>query len=100
MFRVHKGSWELPDPQLLNIHACIGNFLHMSGQAEVIDDIMDDFENCGLLAPSGSTNIEDLVAVRGLPILGPRKLVKINPGRTLTASVPLQIGSSIANFVR
>jgi hypothetical protein len=30
MFRVHKGSWELPGPKLLEIHACIGNFLHMS----------------------------------------------------------------------
>ncbi|CAI7654323.1 unnamed protein product [Penicillium glandicola] len=68
-FRVHKGSWELPDPKLLQIHACIGNFLHMSGQAEIIDKVLKDFEDCGGLAPSGSTNIEALLAVSGLSLL-------------------------------
>ncbi|KAJ5819879.1 hypothetical protein N7474_005470 [Penicillium riverlandense] len=68
-FRVHKGSWELPDPTLLRIHACIGNFLHMSGQAEIIDKVLQDFEDCGGLAPSGSTNIEDFLAVSGLSLL-------------------------------
>jgi hypothetical protein len=68
-FRVHKGSWELPHPKLLEIHACIGNFLHMSGQAEIIDKVLQDFEDCGGLAPSGSTNIEDLLAVSSLSLL-------------------------------
>lgn len=68
-FRVHKGSSELPDPRLLQIHACIGNFLHMSGQAEIIDKILKDFEDCGGLAPSGNTNIEDLLAVSRLSLL-------------------------------
>jgi hypothetical protein len=26
-----KGSWECPDPELLEIHACIGKFLHGIG---------------------------------------------------------------------
>ncbi|KAJ5617297.1 hypothetical protein N7537_002411 [Penicillium hordei] len=68
-FRVHKGRRELPDPKLLGIHACIGNFLHMSGQAEIIDKVLEDFEECGGLAPSGSTNIEELLAVSGLSLL-------------------------------
>ena len=68
-FRVHKGSWELPDPKLLEIHACIGNFLHLSGQAETIDKLLEDFEDCGGLAPNGSTNIEDLLAVSRLSLL-------------------------------
>ncbi|CDM28970.1 hypothetical protein DTO013E5_1229 [Penicillium roqueforti] len=59
-FGVHNGSWELPDPRLLQIHASIGNFLHVSGQAEVIDKILGDFEDCDELAPSRSTNVEDL----------------------------------------
>lgn len=63
-FRVHKGNWELPDPRLLQIHACIGNFLHRSGQAEIIDKLLQKFERCGGLAPSGSTNIEELLAAR------------------------------------
>ncbi|KAJ5157711.1 uncharacterized protein N7482_008811 [Penicillium canariense] len=68
-FRVHKGSRELPDPKLLKIHACIGNFLHTSGQAEIIDKLLQDFEDCGGLAPSGSTNLEDLLAASGLSSL-------------------------------
>jgi hypothetical protein len=68
-FRVHKGNWSLPDPNLLNIHACIGNFLHMSGQAEIIDKVLKDLEECGGLAPNGSTNIEDLLAASGLSLL-------------------------------
>ncbi|CDM30059.1 unnamed protein product [Penicillium roqueforti FM164] len=35
----------------------------MSGQAEVIDKVLGNFEVCGGLAPSGSTNIEDLLAL-------------------------------------
>ncbi|KAJ5085653.1 hypothetical protein N7532_010424 [Penicillium argentinense] len=62
-------SWELPDPPLLEIHACIGNFLHMSGQVEIIDKALKDFEDCGGIAPSGSTNIEDLLAVSDLSML-------------------------------
>ncbi|CAG7995831.1 unnamed protein product [Penicillium salamii] len=68
-FKVDKGNWELPDPELLKIHACIGNFLHMSGQAEIIDKVPKDFEDCRGLAPSGSTNIKDLLAVSGLSLL-------------------------------
>lgn len=69
MFRVHNGSWELPHPKLLELHASIGNFLHMSGQAEIIDKALRDFEDCGGLAPSGSTNTEDLLAVSKLSLL-------------------------------
>jgi hypothetical protein len=81
-FRVHKGSCELPDPRLLGIHACIGNFLHMSGQAEIIDKVLEDFEDCGGLAPSGSTNIEDLLAVSGLALL-PSNTVLQRPAPSL-----------------
>jgi hypothetical protein len=68
-FRVHNGNWELPNPKLLQLHACIGNFLHMSGQAEAIDKILKDFEDCGGLTPSGSTNIGDLLAASKLSLL-------------------------------
>lgn len=60
---------ELPDPALLKIHACIGNFLHISGQAEIIDKVLKDLEDCGGLAPDGSSNLEDLLAVSRLSLL-------------------------------
>ncbi|QKX63551.1 uncharacterized protein TRUGW13939_10722 [Talaromyces rugulosus] len=50
-------------------HACIGNFLHMSGQAEIIDKVLKDFEDCGGLASDGSSNLEDLLAVSRLSLL-------------------------------
>ncbi|KAJ5575562.1 hypothetical protein N7535_002488 [Penicillium sp. DV-2018c] len=68
-FRVHKGNCELPDPALLKIHARIGNFLHMSGRAETIDKILEDFDDCGGLAPDGSSNLEGLLAVSRLSLL-------------------------------
>ncbi|KAJ5824043.1 hypothetical protein N7447_006383 [Penicillium robsamsonii] len=43
----------------------------MSGQVEIIDKALKDFEDCGGLAPSGSTNIENLLAVSGLLLLPP-----------------------------
>lgn len=67
--RVHKGEWDLPDPELLNIHACIAEFLHLSGQAEVIDKILQNFGECGGLAPDGSSNLEDLLAASALSLL-------------------------------
>ncbi|CAG8020934.1 unnamed protein product [Penicillium olsonii] len=68
-FRVRTGSWELPDPKLLEIHASIGNFLHMSGQAEMIEKLLGRFEDCGGLAPDGSSNIEELLAASKLSLL-------------------------------
>ncbi|KAJ5675716.1 hypothetical protein N7462_008613 [Penicillium macrosclerotiorum] len=41
----------------------------MSGQGEIIDKVLRDFEDCGGLAPSGSTNIEDLLAASKLSLL-------------------------------
>jgi len=78
-FTVHKGSSELPDPYLLKIHACIGNFLHISGQAEVIDKILEDFGDCGSLAPSGSTPLEDILAVSSLALLSSNVLETADP---------------------
>lgn len=68
-FRVHNENWELPDPEFLRMHASIGNFLHMSGQAEIIDKVLKNFEDCGGLAPDGSSNLEGLLAVSRLSLL-------------------------------
>ena len=67
--RVHKGNWDLPDPKLLNIHAAIGTFLHMSGEAELINKLLRDFDECGGFAPSGRTNVEGLLSVSKLALL-------------------------------
>ncbi|KAJ5085393.1 hypothetical protein N7532_010164 [Penicillium argentinense] len=69
LFRVHQGHWKLPDPQFLQVHACIGTFLHMSGQGESMDKVINHFRECGGLAPSGSTNIEETLAVSSLSLL-------------------------------
>lgn len=52
------------------LYASIGNVLHISGQAEIIDEVLRGFKDYGGLAPSGSTNrIEDLLAVSKLSLL-------------------------------
>ncbi|KAJ5984272.1 hypothetical protein N7481_006371 [Penicillium waksmanii] len=63
-FQSHSGSWELPDPELLRIHAQLAEFFHMSGHGERIDKILRDYEELGVLASDGSTNVEDLLAIR------------------------------------
>ncbi|KAI2786184.1 hypothetical protein POX_g08566 [Penicillium oxalicum] len=68
-FKVHGGDWDLPDPKLLEVHACIAKFLHMKSQGEAIDELIRDFEEIGGLAPNGSTNIEDLLAANNLSLL-------------------------------
>ncbi|KAJ5587165.1 uncharacterized protein N7459_002930 [Penicillium hispanicum] len=89
-FRVHKENWELPDPALLKIHACIGNFLYMSGQAEIIDKVLKDFENCDGLAPDGSSNLEDLLAVSRLSLLPTNVNETPDPKKSTEKQRPLE----------
>lgn len=63
-FRSHEGKWDLPDPELLRIHAALCDFFHMSGHGQRIDKILRDFEEVGVLAHDGSTNVEELLASR------------------------------------
>ncbi|KAJ5698004.1 hypothetical protein N7462_000009 [Penicillium macrosclerotiorum] len=71
--RNHTGRWPLPNPDLLRVHASIGHFLHMTGMAETLDKMLSDYDDCGGLAPSGSTNVGELLALRGLSIITPNR---------------------------
>ncbi|KAJ5692831.1 hypothetical protein N7462_002254 [Penicillium macrosclerotiorum] len=73
-FKNHAGHWSLPDPALIQVHASIGNFLHMVGMAELLDKIVDDYDDCGGLNPNGSTNIADMLALKGLSRRVPNSL--------------------------
>lgn len=42
----------------LIIHACIGKFLHTTGQAEIIDKVLENLEECGGLASNGRTFLQ------------------------------------------
>jgi hypothetical protein len=62
--RSYDGRYPLPDPNLLALHAAIGNILHATGSAERIDKILRDFESAsGGLAPDGSTDISALLSM-------------------------------------
>jgi hypothetical protein len=63
--------YPLPNPIYLAVHAAIGNILHASGRAEVIDKLVRDLGDAGGLglAKDGSTNIGDLLSVSQLSIL-------------------------------
>jgi hypothetical protein len=41
----------------------------MSGQAEIIDNLLENYEECGGLAPSGGGNLEDFLAASSLSLL-------------------------------
>lgn len=41
----------------------------MSGQAEIIDNLLENYEECGGLSPSGGSNLEDLLAASSLSLL-------------------------------
>ncbi|KAJ5096705.1 hypothetical protein N7456_007426 [Penicillium angulare] len=68
-FEVHKGDWQLPNPDFLAMHAAIAKFFHMQGHGERIDKLLDRYQECGGLAPSGSTNVEALLSVSGLSLM-------------------------------
>lgn len=67
-FQPHKGGWDLPDPELLRIHASLTEFFNMSGHGKRIDRLLTEFEELGGLASDGSTNVEDLLASRLLSL--------------------------------
>jgi hypothetical protein len=48
MFCLHEGNWDLPDPELLRIHAALAEFFHMSGHGERIQKVLRDFEELGV----------------------------------------------------
>jgi hypothetical protein len=64
-------QYPLPNSMYLAVHAVIGNVLHASGRAEVIDKLVRDLGDAGGLglAKDGSTNIGDLLSVSQLSIL-------------------------------
>lgn len=70
----HEGKWELPDPELLRIHAQLADIFHKSGHGKRIgkriDKIWEDYEDLRGLASDGSTNVEDLLACRMSSIFG------------------------------
>lgn len=67
--RSYDCRYPLPDPNLLALHAAIGNILHATGSAERIEKILRDLERAsGGLAPDGSTDISALLSMRQLSL--------------------------------
>jgi hypothetical protein len=63
-FTNHDPQHDLPNRELVAVHAAIGNILHASGRAEVIEKLVKDLgERGGMLAGDGSTNVGDLLSV-------------------------------------
>jgi hypothetical protein len=86
-FTVKEGSYALPDPNLLRVHASIGNFIHMMGMGEKLDKLIDDYDGCAGLAPSGSTDVAGLLALRGLSLLSPNTFMPRVSQRSKTKKI-------------
>lgn len=71
----HDGRFPLPEVQYLQLHAAVGNILHVSGRAESIKKLLRHLEESerSVLAKDGSTNISDLLSVSDLSLLASRK---------------------------
>jgi hypothetical protein len=54
---------DLPNPLLLQIHCACVRIKHLSGHADIIDDLVQEEED-GFVAWDGSTNLGSLVAAR------------------------------------
>ncbi|KDN45802.1 hypothetical protein RSAG8_04635, partial [Rhizoctonia solani AG-8 WAC10335] len=52
----HGLGLEMPDPELIAIHAACAQVVHQSGMAEYIDRILQDLEEIPVLAEDGSSN--------------------------------------------
>lgn len=65
-FVCHDGRYELPSPQLLQVHAAIARILHASGQAEEIDQVLRDQDATRVLAKDGSTDLSALLSATSL----------------------------------
>lgn len=66
----HDDRYRLPNPIILAVHAAIGNILHASGRADMIEKLIYDLGDAGcLLAKDGSTNIGGFLSVSRLSVL-------------------------------
>ena len=70
-FTSSEGDLELPDPQLLGLHAACARVAHMSGAAEAFDKLERDVEDIEVLASDGtSAHLLDHLLVPLAPIHG------------------------------
>ncbi|KAJ5802090.1 uncharacterized protein N7503_004540 [Penicillium pulvis] len=60
----------LPNPELIAVHAAIGNILNASGRGDKIEKLIRDLGEGGqMLSPDGSTSVGDLLSVTELSTL-------------------------------
>ncbi|EEH10600.1 conserved hypothetical protein [Histoplasma capsulatum G186AR] len=66
-FDRHGGTTiDLPSPALLQMHAALAKVLHASGMAKYMEDLVRDGDEIGCLAPSGRSNLSDLLLLKML----------------------------------
>jgi hypothetical protein len=69
-FTNHDGRFELPSPELLAVHASIGNILNATGRGEEIEKLIRDYHDAPpALKTDGSTDIGSLLSVSQLSVL-------------------------------
>lgn len=65
-FRQYNQYYQLPNPELLSVHATIAKILHATGKAEEADKILKDKDNTGVLAKDGTTDIATLLSTTSI----------------------------------
>ena len=69
-FNWYDQRYDLPSPELLEVHAIIVRIFHTSGVAERVEKALRDLEErCGL-AKDGSTDVSSMLAATTIGVLG------------------------------
>ena len=72
-FKWYDQRYDLPSPELLEVHAIIARIFHTSGVAERVEKALRDLEeHSGGLAKDGSTDVSSMLAATIIGVLGSR----------------------------
>ncbi|KAJ5124344.1 uncharacterized protein N7515_008169 [Penicillium bovifimosum] len=82
VFNSYDERYDLPNPELLKVHATVAHIFHASGAAHHIEKALRDLGGHSMLARDGSTDISSMLAATTLGVLGSRV---INDQQTLAA---------------
>lgn len=62
----HDSRYPLPDRTLLETHCLVTRIIHATGRAEIVEKILRDYDETGVMVTDVSTQIPQLLSVTSL----------------------------------
>ncbi|PWY69600.1 hypothetical protein BO94DRAFT_590387 [Aspergillus sclerotioniger CBS 115572] len=69
VFISHDNRYQLPHPLLLQVHNAVAHILHMTGRGGKAEKLKREYDDSGLLAPEGGSDVESLLSLSTLGLL-------------------------------